>query len=492
LGRIARSIEASLMYDFPFDPAPGQEYTPPVGGQTYVWQPPRWLVKGIPPASGGGGGGIPEAPIDSQQYAREDANWTVVEPGVSDWADITGKPATFPPTLPIAQSGVTNLTTDLTARVLKAGDTMTGPLVLPQGTLAAPALKFTGTQVNGIWADNFTLKFTTTGQLGIALDTNQADFFFPVRVPLGAPAGPSLRFSGTSAAGFYGIASPNGVGVNGALTLAADPTAPLMAATKQYVDTMDANKAPLASPVFTGNPTAPTPATGDNDTSLATTEFVKAQGYLTAVPATYAPLASPTFTGDPKAPTPAAGDNDTSLATTAFVTDALATAKTTANTDYVNATGDTMTGSLVVSQFSPVLTINKTNTASAAIINGKNSLTNRWTIQLGDGTAEGGSNAGSNFVINRHSDAGSIVGNPLSITRSTGLITVEGDPTAPLGIATKQYVDAKAGVAIASVSDAAPSSPVNGQLWFDSSLGTLYIYYNDGTSSQWVQVVGSG
>jgi hypothetical protein len=32
--------------------------------------------------------------------------------------------------------------------------------------------------------------------------------------------------------------------------------------------------APLASPIFTGNPTAPTPTPGDNDTSLATTAFV--------------------------------------------------------------------------------------------------------------------------------------------------------------------------------------------------------------------------
>ena len=36
-----------------------------------------------------------------------------------------------------------------------------------------------------------------------------------------------------------------------------------------------------------------------------------------------APIASPTFTGDPKAPTPAQFDNDTSLATTAFVQRAL-------------------------------------------------------------------------------------------------------------------------------------------------------------------------
>jgi hypothetical protein len=41
---------------------------------------------------------------------------------------------------------------------------------------------------------------------------------------------------------------------------------------------------------------------------------------------TRAPIASPTFTGDPKAPTPAAGDSDTSLATTAFVSNAVTTA----------------------------------------------------------------------------------------------------------------------------------------------------------------------
>jgi hypothetical protein len=40
----------------------------------------------------------------------------------------------------------------------------------------------------------------------------------------------------------------------------------------------------------------------------------------------YAPLASPIFTGDPQAPTAAPGDNDTSIATTAFVTAAIAAA----------------------------------------------------------------------------------------------------------------------------------------------------------------------
>ena len=35
----------------------------------------------------------------------------------------------------------------------------------------------------------------------------------------------------------------------------------------------------LNSPIFTGNPQAPTPTTADNSTSVATTAFVKAQGY---------------------------------------------------------------------------------------------------------------------------------------------------------------------------------------------------------------------
>ena len=45
-----------------------------------------------------------------------------------------------------------------------------------------------------------------------------------------------------------------------------------------------------------------------------------------------APLSSPVFTGDPKAPTAAAGDNDTSIATTAFVQTALGSAPGTAIT----------------------------------------------------------------------------------------------------------------------------------------------------------------
>jgi hypothetical protein len=53
--------------------------------------------------------------------------------------------------------------------------------------------------------------------------------------------------------------------------------------------------------------------------------------------------ASPAFTGDPTAPTPAAGDNDTSIATTAFVTSAI-----TASSGFVYGTAAPATGAHIV------------------------------------------------------------------------------------------------------------------------------------------------
>lgn len=68
----------------------------------------------------------------------------------------------------------------------------------------------------------------------------------------------------------------------------------------------------LASPAFTGTPTAPTAAPGTNTQQLATASFVH------AAIADKAPLASPQFTGSPTAPTAAKNDNSSLLATTAY------------------------------------------------------------------------------------------------------------------------------------------------------------------------------
>ena len=47
-------------------------------------------------------------------------------------------------------------------------------------------------------------------------------------------------------------------------------------------------------------------------------------------------------------------------------------------------------------------------------------------------------------------------------------------------------------IAAITVGDAAPSNPNDGDLWFDSSELKTFIYYNDGTSSQWVEAAGDG
>jgi hypothetical protein len=67
----------------------------------------------------------------------------------------------------------------------------------------------------------------------------------------------------------------------------------------------------------------------------------------------------------------------------------------------------------------------------------------------------------------------------------TGALVLSADPTVNLGAATKQYVDNNLPPGT-TVSDTAPSSPGVGDLWYDSTGGRLYVWYNDGSSSQWV------
>ena len=116
-----------------------------------------------------------------------------------------------------------------------------------------------------------------------------------------------------------------------------------------HVHPSDTTRAPLASPAFTGVPTAPTATAGTNTTQLATTAFVTAglnasvvsfntrTGAVVLLAADVtgvggALLASPTFTGTPAAPTAIAGTATTQIATTAFVQAAIGGSVTSFNT----------------------------------------------------------------------------------------------------------------------------------------------------------------
>jgi len=51
----------------------------------------------------------------------------------------------------------------------------------------------------------------------------------------------------------------------------------------------------------------------------------------------------------------------------------------------------------------------------------------------------------------------------------------------------KSKAEAAGVIGGATITEDPPTSPQFGQLWFDTDLGILYVYYNDGTSNQWVQ-----
>jgi len=108
--------------------------------------------------------------------------------------------------------------------------------------------------------------------------------------------------------------------------------ATLQASTIATTDSLQALKAPIDSPAFTGVPTAPSPNDGDVSQKIATTAFVRSSAPVLSVAGKTgivtllvtditgaAPTAAPTFTGDVKAPTPTYGDNSVFVATTAFV-----------------------------------------------------------------------------------------------------------------------------------------------------------------------------
>jgi hypothetical protein len=98
-------------------------------------------------------------------------------------------------------------------------------------------------------------------------------------VPTAPTAAPGTNTTQLATTAFVAAKAPNAHHVShetgGADALAALDAAILTTGTLPDAR-LSAAIARIASPAFTGNPTAPTPAPGDNDTSLATTAFVQA------------------------------------------------------------------------------------------------------------------------------------------------------------------------------------------------------------------------
>jgi hypothetical protein len=71
-----------------------------------------------------------------------------------------------------------------------------------------------------------------------------------------------------------------------------------------------------------------------------------------------------------------------------------------------------------------------------------------------------------------------------------GHVNNTSDLDKPISDDTQAALDTKAEPL--TVSDSAPMSPDEGDLWFNSDIGQLYTYYTDGDSGQWVSASGGG
>jgi hypothetical protein len=118
-------------------------------------------------------------------------------------------------------------------------------------------------------------------------------------------------------------------------------------------------------------------------------------------------------------------------------------------TDFRLAWSSTLNADLTIAKTDPALILNKAASGQVARVFGRTNGSNRWAIELGDTTAEGGGNAGSNLVIRRYDNSGAVLGDPIIINRASGAVTLEAPLTLPASNPTnadhatrKAYVDA--------------------------------------------------
>jgi hypothetical protein len=82
---------------------------------------------------------------------------------------------------------------------------------------------------------------------------------------------------------------------------------------------------------------------------------------------------------------------------------------------------------------------------------------------------------------------------PATIPGIGGLIIVATD-TIKYNATTLTYELVRGPVALAkmTIADIPPATPFHGQLWWESDTGRMFLWFDDGTSSQWVMVSGGG
>ena len=211
--------------------------------------------------------------------------------------------------------------------------------------------------------------------------------------------------------------------MTGALLLSGLPTLPGHAASKAYVDSHAGGSATL---IVSDTP-PPDPA--DNTLWWHATKGVLYVRYNDGNSAQWV-IATPTT--DISALVAKAGDTMTGSLTLSGNPTAVLHATPKQYVDLnvgarVAKAGDTMSGDLYIKKDWPSIVLNTVNTGAAGI-GGWKSDKSRWWMRLGDGAAETGGNAGSNFDLVRYADNGTtVLGTAMTINRANGAATFNGD-----------------------------------------------------------------
>jgi hypothetical protein len=269
------SFQFNLAYD---------DFAPPVGGisdpthqNALLWNSITNTYVLAPVSLIGSGGSVPEAPNDGVQYGRQSLTWTPIASGGG------GTPSNANPIMDgVAAPGV--------AVAYSRGDHV-HPTDTSRAPLASPAFTGNPTAPTASPGDNDTSIATTafvqaavTASGGVTPSALTRVNDTNITLTLGGTPNTALLQATSITAGWSGTLGPARGGF-GADISAANGVPLFAGGTATFTATTGTgNFARAADPVFTGNPTAPTQAPGDNDTSLATTAFVQAALSASAAP----------------------------------------------------------------------------------------------------------------------------------------------------------------------------------------------------------------
>ena len=166
----------------------------------------------------------------------------------------------------------------------------------------------------------------------------------------------------------------------------------------------------------------------------------------------------------------------------------------------VDVAGDTMTGMLTLPVTTP--TVANHATRKGYVDAQDTALQNAINLKLSDAPVDGLTYGRKDAAWSTVIGGASMLDGPPSAPLQNGQLWYETDTGNTYVYYndgnSSQWVQQSGSLAVplppsidgALISDGPPASPQAGQMWWESDSGRLFVWFNDGTSSQWVQISG--